>query len=109
MDTGGQRHGRVDPRQVTAFLRSPEVAQTISPERRAGMDKRVMTAKWSPNERIVYDAVAEGYTSMDSLPVATGLTSTEVREAVARLAGRGAISSVGIEEGQILRRRGSSS
>jgi len=101
-----ERYRRVDPRQVTEFLRHPKFAQTVSPEVRAGLEERVMTAKWTPHERIVYSAVAEGYTSLDSLPVATGLTSTEVREAVARLAGRGFISSIGIEEGRVVKERG---
>ena len=93
-----QHHGRVDPRQITTFLRQPDFAQTVGQERVAGMERRVMTAKWTPNERIVYDAVQDGYTSMDSLPVATGLTETDVRAAVTQLVGRGVISSIDVKE-----------
>ena len=93
-----QRYGRIDPRQVTKFLRQPGFAQTVGQERVAGMEKRVMQAKWQVNERIVYDAVQDGYTSMDSLPVATGLSEADIRSAVTKLVGRGAISSIDVRE-----------
>ncbi len=92
-----QRYSRIDPRQVTKFLKDPEFTQSISPGARVSLDKRVLQAKWQPNERIVYDAVQDGYTSMDSLPVATGLSEADVRAAVAGLIVRGAVSEVTVE------------
>ena len=92
-----QRYSRVDPRQITRFMRQPDFASTVTSEQLSGMGKRVMTAKWQPNERLVYDAVQEGYTSMDSLPVATGLSEADVRAAVAGLIVWGAISEITVE------------
>ena len=88
---------RVDPRQVTQFLKQPGFAQTVSSEKRAGLERRVKTARWPRNERIVYGAVLDGYKSMDSLPVATGLSDADIRKAVAGLAGRGAIRAIDVE------------
>ena len=89
-------HERADPRQITKFLRQPGYAQTVSQEQHAGMERRVLTAKWQPNERLVYDAVLDGYTSMDSLPVATGLSEADVRKAAAKLVGRGIVNRIDI-------------
>lgn len=90
-------YSNVDPRQLQMFMRQPGFVQSLSSAEYSGMTKRIATAKWHPAERLVYDAVAEGYTDLDSLPVATGLTEAQVRDALASLTERGYIKSFGVE------------
>lgn len=96
-DPGGAGYTNVDPRQLQMFMRQPGFVQSLSSAEYSGMTKRIATAKWQPEERLVYEAVAEGYTDLDSLPVATGLTESQVRSAIASLTRRGYIRSVGVE------------
>ena len=91
-------YSNVDPRQLQMFMRQPGFVQSLSSTEHSGMTKRVATAKWQPEERLVYDAVAEGYTSLDSLPIATGLTEAQVRAALASLTRRGYIKTFGVDQ-----------
>jgi len=90
-------YSNIDPRQLQMFMKQPGFVQSLSPEEHSSMRKRITTAKWQLEERLVYDAVAEGYTSLDTLPVATGLTEAQVRAALASLTRRGYIKSFGVE------------
>ena len=92
----GDEFLRVDPRQLNNFMRVPGFVQSLTPNQYSGMSRRILTAGWDPEERIVYDAVAEGYNSLDSLPVATGLTSEQVSRALDTLTGRGYIINTGV-------------
>lgn len=94
---GSVSHSKIDSRQLEKFMRSSSFSQTLSAVERGKIEKRIKTAKWSSNERIVYDAVADGYTSMDTLPIATGLTEDQVRSAVAKLTKRGYVSSLEVQ------------
>lgn len=95
---GSSRYDKIDPRQLQKFMRTPGFVQSLTSEQHGGITKRLATARWAPEERIVYDAVADGYTSLDSLPVATGLTETQVRGALASLTQKGYIKSFGVDE-----------
>jgi len=89
----------IDSRQLRQFMKVPGFAQSLTAEQHSGMTRRIMTDRWSSEERIVYDAVEEGYTSLDSLPIATGLTETQVRSALASLTKMGYIKSFGVSNG----------
>jgi len=93
----GDEFSRVDPRQLNNFMRVPGFVQSLTPTQYGSMFRRILTAGWTPEERIVYDAVIEGYTSLDSLPVATGLTSEQIRGALDTLTGRGYVRQSGVE------------
>ena len=84
----------IDQRQLQRLMRMPEFVASLSPESYKTAQYRNLTAKWPVNTRIVYDAVQEGITSLDSLPVATGLTDKQVRGAVAFLAEKGVVSGI---------------
>ena len=86
------RYMNIDPRQLEKFTKAPTFTQALLPQQRTDVAKRIVTAKWSPDEKIVYGAVSEGYTSLDSLPVATGLKEAQVRRAIASLTSRGYVS-----------------
>lgn len=90
----------IDSRQLRTFMKVPGFAQSLTSGQRAGIDKRIMTDRWTQPERIVYDAVAGGYTSLDSLPVATGLTTAQIRQALAGLTKKGYVKNVEVEKGQ---------
>ena len=94
--SGGYQN--VDPRQLQKFMRAPGFVQSLTPEQRSGVSRRIMTARWQPEERIVYDAVTEGYTTLDTLPVATGLTESQVRSALASLTQKGYIKRFGVDQ-----------
>ena len=83
---------KIDPKQLQNLMRNPDFIRTQSPEMIAKYNYRVMTAGWSPDERLVYDAVQDGYTSMDSLPVATGLDSASISAAYNSLVNRGLVA-----------------
>ena len=89
----GGNYGRIDPRQIEDFMRVPGFVQTVTEDQYGRMSERLATRKWTSAERIVYDAVAEGYTSMDSLPVATGLPETEINTALTSLVNKGFLTS----------------
>jgi len=91
---GAISHANIDSRQLRKFMKVPGFSQSLSAVERGKIEKRIRTAKWSTNERIVYDAVQDGYTSLDTLPVATGLTEVQVRAAVSKLTKRGYVSNV---------------
>lgn len=93
----GTDYSNIDPRQLKKFMRTRGFAQSVTPDQYSGMKKRIATARWQLEERIVYGAIAEGYTDLDSLPIATGLSLTQVREALASLTKRGNITSFGVE------------
>jgi len=83
--TGESSLRNIDPRQLQQFMRSPRFTENLTQEQHQGMQRRVKTAKWTPDMRIVWDAVAEGYTTLDSLPVATGLSDAKIKTALHRL------------------------
>lgn len=87
----------IDPRQLQAFMKSPDFVASLSPESHQTAQYRILTAKWSSDARIVYDAVQEGYTSMDQLPLATGLTTSQIRKAVSFLTERGIVKGIAVE------------
>lgn len=91
---GTVSHANIDSRQLRKFMKVQGFSQSLSAVERGEIEKRIKTAKWSSNERIVYDAVQDGYTSLDTLPVATGLTEDQVRAAVSKLTKRGYVSNV---------------
>ena len=86
----------IDHRQLERFMRIPGFAQSLSPKQYSNVRYRMTTGPWSQNERIVYDAVAEGYTSLDSLPVATGLPSRDIGNALSGLSRRGYVKQTGV-------------
>jgi len=96
VEYGKVDYPNIDSRQLKKFMQTPSFSQSLSTVERGKMEKRIDTATWSKDERIVYDAVIDGYTSLDTLPVATGLTDTQVRKAVASLASRGRVSSISV-------------
>lgn len=89
----------LDPRQLAKFMKSPDFVASLSPESYEVAQFRVLTAKWPVNARIVYSAVQDGYTSMDTLPVATGLTASQVEEAVSYLTKKGMVSDIIVSPG----------
>src|SRR3989304_7442524 len=91
-------HENIDSRQLSSFMRLPGFAQSLTPSQLSSVEKRIATSKWSMEERIVYDAVADGYTSLDSLPIATGLTESKVRGALTSLAQKGEVRDFGTYE-----------
>ena len=97
----GDAYKNVGSRTLQKLLSTPEVVQNLSPDQYSGMSRRAATARWSKGERIVFAAVQEGYTSLDSLPIATGLTETQVATAVASLVTRGIITNVGVESAEL--------
>ncbi len=94
----GTGYSNIDPRQIQKFMRTPGFVETLAPGQYSGLQERVATAKWQPEEKVVYDAVAEGYTSLDSLPIATGLTEGQVKNALASLTRRGYIKTFGVNQ-----------
>jgi len=87
----GDEYKRIDSRQLKRFMRVPGFSQSITTSQAEGMNRRILTASWQPETRIVYDAILEGYTSMDQLPVATGLTTQQINSALADLSSKGYI------------------
>ena len=96
---GSSSLDNVDPRQLDKFMRDPAFVQQLSPDQLKAASYRLTTAKWTPQERIVYDAVQDGFTDMDSLPIATGLPGSEVRGALDALVIRGSVPSSILESG----------
>lgn len=88
---------QIDPRQLARFMKSPDFVASLSPESYETAQFRILTARWPVNVRVVYSAVQEGYTSMDTLPVATGLTASQVQEAVSYLTEKGVISDITVK------------
>lgn len=82
----------VDPRFLQRASRQLGFTQGLSPDQAQMVRYRITTAKWSPSERIVYDAVSEGYTDLDSLPIVTGLDSKEVTKSLDSLVAKGLIA-----------------
>ena len=97
----GQPYKNIGAKTLRNLLSTPEVVQELSPDQYSGMKSRARTATWTGNERLVYAAVQEGYTSLDSLPVATGLTSAQISAAVSSLASKGVVSSIGVESDKL--------
>ena len=95
MTTPETRYMSIDPRQLQKFMRTPGFVQSLSPTQLEGMDRRLLTARWAPNERVVYQAVKEGYTDLGSLPMATGLTSVQIQAALDSLTARGVVNLAG--------------
>lgn len=87
----------IDSRQLSKLMRMPEFVASLSPSSYQTAQHRTLTARWPVNARIVYDAVQEGYTSMDQLPIATGLTDKNVKEAVSFLTKKGVVSGISVE------------
>lgn len=93
----GDEYKNVDSRQLRRFMRIPGFTQSLTSGQAEGMSRRVLTASWAPETRIVYDAILDGYTSMDQLPVATGLTDAQIRGALDDLAGKGYVKESEVE------------
>jgi len=91
---GSVQHANIDSRLLKKFMGQPGFVQSLTSEQYGGISKRIKTAHWSQNERIVYDAVTDGYTSLDTLPVATGLTTTQVRSAITSLTKKGNLTNL---------------
>lgn len=89
-----EQHSKMGARTIQRILNNPAAIQEIPYEVRTAMAYRAGTAKWTPDERVVYSAVQDGFTSMDTLPVATGLKEEQVSAALASLTARGYISGV---------------
>lgn len=89
-----EMYSQIGGKTLQKLLKTPNFVQTLTPVQFEGMKLRVETARWQPEERIVYDAVQDGYASMDSLPVATGLSSTEVGRAVESLTKKGYLTAL---------------
>lgn len=89
----------IDPRQLGRFTRMSEFRASLTPEESEAVQYRMTTAHWTQEERLVYDAVQEGYTDMDSLPIATGLTTAQIRSAIEKLQGKGYVKEVIIPTG----------
>jgi len=81
----------MDPRLLKKFLRMQEFRESLTPEQYSSARFRISTARWQPEERIVWKAVEEGYSDTESLPVATGLTTEQIERALGRLVTRGAL------------------
>ena len=92
----GQPYVNMGARTAKRLLSTPGVIRELSPEQRSGMQFRGKTATWKKTERLVYAAVKEGYTSLDSLPIATGLTSLQVNKAISSLVSKGVITNIGV-------------
>lgn len=90
----GDEYKNIDSRQLKKFMRVPSFSQSLTTSQTEGMNRRVLTASWAPETRIVYDAIQDGYTSMDQLPIATGLTTLQINSALADLSSRGYIQEV---------------
>lgn len=82
----------IDPRLLDKFMRSPDFLAESTSQTRSVANYRLMSRYWTPETRIVYDAIQEGYNSMDQLPVATGLTTKQIRESVDYLVSKDVIS-----------------
>ena len=92
-----ERMLNIDPRQLERVMRVPAMAS--SPKAQEMASYRYLTAKWLPEERLIYDAVQEGYTDSGSLLVVTGLTQTQIDSALETLVRRGVISRVAPQKG----------
>jgi len=84
----------IDPRQLQQFMRSPTVTDSLSSEGRSRMLRRIKTAEWTPEMILVWDAVAEGYDTVDSLPIATGLSIPKINSALHRLDKSGEVKGI---------------
>lgn len=93
----GDEYKNIDSRQLKRFMRIPDFAQSLTAEQKQGVSRKILTASWQPETRIVYDAILEGYTSMDQLPVVTGLTTQQISDALADLSSRGYIKEVEVD------------
>jgi hypothetical protein len=91
-------YSAIDPRLLKKFLRISEFRQSLSPEQYSKAQFRIATARWAPEERIVYSAIQEGYSDTSSLPIATGLTTAQIQTALDSLVRRGALRITKVEE-----------
>jgi hypothetical protein len=84
----------VGSKQLGQLMRQPDFPRALmqSGQSYQVAADRIATAKWSPESRIVYSAIRDGYTSMDTLPVATGLSNAQIAEAMKFLSKGGYIS-----------------
>ena len=87
----------IDPRQLQKFMSSPDFRASLSPRDSEAVQYRLMTSKWPEEAKVVYDAVQEGYTTMDRLPLVTGLTTAQIQKAITFLSEKGAIRGTTIE------------
>jgi len=83
---------RIGSRQLRRFMRNPKFRQQLSDTQQVAIARRIVMASWSPDMRLVYDAVGEGFDTIDTLPIATGLTSARVRAAYDQLVNLGRVS-----------------
>jgi len=63
-----------------------------------GLQDRIQTARWSPDEQSVRSAVKEGFTEIEQLKVATGLPEARIKAAIDALITKGALRRIGEAE-----------
>ena len=93
------RYSTIDQRQLQRFMRMPDFVRAQTPSQLAQHEFTLQSARWTPEVRIVYRALQDGYTSMDSLPVATGLSESQIEGALNFLVSEGSIPRAGYDEG----------
>jgi len=71
---------RMGSRTAQRILQTP--GANLQPDQQQQLQYRVKTARWTPEARVVYDAVREGFGDRQALQVATGLTDAQLERAI---------------------------
>ena len=89
---GPQQHSRqgLDPRLARKFLRASDLAS----EEREKLQTYVIQSKWVANERSVYSAIVDGFTTVAEISTVTGLPESQVTSEINTLASKGMVRRV---------------
>lgn len=80
----------LDPRLAREFLRS----KTLLPGERSQLQTYVVQSKWIPNERAVYSAVLDQFSTSSEIEAVTGLSGAEVDRVIKGLEKKGLLRKV---------------
>jgi len=84
-----QRQG-LDPRLARKFLRSGD----LSSEERVLLQTSIVQSKWIPEERAVYGAVLDQFSTVEEIRTVTGLPAARVDEVIRSLEQKGMLRRV---------------
>jgi len=88
-------YGKLDPTLLSRFTQIPEFLVSLTSEQRVDVSKRLTDSGLSLEEKLVYEAVKDGFSDLDCLPVATGgLTVTSIKTALGSLTSKGYIKEI---------------
>jgi len=71
---------------------------SVPAETRAALTQYVVTAKWSPPERAVYQSVVEGFQTPEELETVTGMTTAKIQSTIGKLEKRGVLRRISTGE-----------